>query len=790
MPLQHAEDTQSLERWQIIDQNFNKRVIAGDLPRFEEFESGSKFEHSEILSKKEFITLFSQQITIRHIDLLSRALKLKNLGFYTIASAGHENNIALSHVFKIQDPALLHYRSGAFMLNRAYQHSGDEGVDKQIIEQLKSLVAAKSEKISNGRHKVFGSVELNVPPQTSTIASHLPKAVGLALSINQKRILKYSSDSNPSALKMASNSVVLCSFGDASFNHSTAQGAINAAKILNYQQVPLPLVFICEDNNIGISVKTPTDWIYQSMSKQTNIIYLKADGLNLFDVILKAYQAEKIARIKKIPVFLHIVTVRLMGHAGSDIEQHYLSLSEIQKNESQDPLLYTASLALQNKYLDQQEIINIYESIREKITNLSKNILNEPKLGSAKEVMASVIPTQLKRKTPRIISKKNSEEIFSFIMPTWRTPRNLCQAMTLVLAETLAQYKNAVIFGEDVGKKGGVYRVTANLQQYFGRKKVFDTILDEQTIIGTAIGFAQNDLLPIIEIQFLAYIHNAIDQLRGEASTLSFFSAGKLANPLIIRLPGLAYQKGFGGHFHNDNSIASLRDIPGILIACPSNANDAVIMWRSIVKAVYSEYRICVFIEPIALYFSKFLSVYPESDDNSKKFNIGDIGIKIISMLAPSEIQGQVQNQDQNQCKSELVVISYGNGYVYSLQAVNNIIDKKTALNKMPTTINMVDLRWLNPLPLESLENLFSEISQNSMNVEVLIIDECRRTGSLSEGLLTDLYALFLGENKLSNIHLHRLTGEDSFIPLGPAAEQVLPKVSDIEQAILKIYNI
>ena len=96
------------------------------------------------------------------------------------------------------------------------------------------------------------------------------------------------------------------------------------------------------------------------------------------------------------------------------------------------------------------------------------------------------------------------------------------------------------------------------------RRRVINTLLDEQSILGLGIGAAHNDLLAITEIQFLAYVHNAEDQIRGEAATLSFFSNGQYTNPTIIRIAGLGYQKGFGGHFHNDNSLAIFRDIPGL----------------------------------------------------------------------------------------------------------------------------------------------------------------------------------------------------------------------------------
>ena len=132
-----------------------------------------------------------------------------------------------------------------------------------------------------------------------------------------------------------------------------------------------------------------------------------------------------------------------------------------------------------------------------------------------------------------------------------------------------------IVFGEDVGVKGGVYGVTGGLARKHGSARVFDTVLDEQSILGLGLGAGLAGLIPIPEIQYLAYLHNAEDQLRGEGATLPFFSQGRFGNPMVVRVAGLAYQKGFGGHFHNDNAVGVLRDIPGLVVACPARADDA-----------------------------------------------------------------------------------------------------------------------------------------------------------------------------------------------------------------------
>src|SRR5699024_4259562 len=134
----------------------------------------------------------------------------------------------------------------AFYVRRAAQLPGTDAVS----DMLHGIVASVDEPVSGGRHKVIGHGDLSIIPQTSTIASHLPRAVGLAFSLGRANQLQVSGE-------WPSESVVVCSFGDASANHSTAVGAINTALHTSVQGIPLPLLFVCEDNAIGISVRTP-----------------------------------------------------------------------------------------------------------------------------------------------------------------------------------------------------------------------------------------------------------------------------------------------------------------------------------------------------------------------------------------------------------------------------------------------------------------------------------------------------------------------------------------------------
>ena len=198
---------------------------------------------------RDALALFDAQLGSRALDLEARRLRANGRGYYTIAASGHESNAAVAAAVRPTDPALLHYRSGAFYLARAAQVPGST----PLRDVLLGLVAAADEPIAGGRHKVFGHPDLAVIPQTSTIASHLPRALGVAFAIDRARKLDVDGAWPADALAVAS-------FGDASANHSTATGAINAACHVAHSGLPLPLLVVCEDIVLGISVPTADGW--------------------------------------------------------------------------------------------------------------------------------------------------------------------------------------------------------------------------------------------------------------------------------------------------------------------------------------------------------------------------------------------------------------------------------------------------------------------------------------------------------------------------------------------------
>jgi 2-oxoisovalerate dehydrogenase E1 component len=315
----------------------------------------------------------------------------------------------------------------------------------------------------------------------------------------------------------------------------------------------------------------------------------------------------------------------------------------------------------------------------------------------------------------------------------------LAQAVNRELSDLLEDHRELLVFGEDVARKGGVYGVTRGLHRQAGAGRVFDTLLDEQAILGLALGAGLSGLLPVPEIQYLAYLHNAADQIRGEAATMSFFSAGAYRNPMVVRIAGYSYQKGFGGHFHNDNAVAALRDIPGLVIASPARPDDAAGMLRSCVAAAKADGRVCVFLEPIALYHTRDL--HEEGD-----------GGWLAARPEQAVPLGSARTHGTGQ---DLTIVTFGNGLRMSLRAARRLAAEGV-------DCRVLDLRWLAPLPLDDL------MREASATGRVLVADETRRGGGVSEGVVTALIdAGFRGE-------VARVTSDDSFIPLGEAADHVL----------------
>jgi 2-oxoisovalerate dehydrogenase E1 component len=701
---------------------------------------------------RELLELFADQVASRVLDIVARELRAEQAGFYTISSAGHEHTAVVGALTRPDDPAFLHYRDGAFVVARA-RRGGVASIERDV---LYSLCAAEQDPVAQGRHKVWGSRELWIPPQTSTIASQLPKAMGAAVAIGRARRLGLD-------LPVADDAIAITSFGDASVNHASALSAINAARWAQRVGNPMPILFVCEDNGIGISVSTPRGWIAETYGRISGLTYVAADG-EVDEVWAAVRSAVTRCRAARTPVFLHLQTVRLWGHAGSDVESGYRDRAEIEADEARDPLPRAARRLVELGVVSKRELATLVTGTRARIREEAERVVaTASHLSEVADVVAPLAPfsaAAVRREGARRAPAEVREASFRPGLPEQASMpqrRTLAANLNAALRDLLLARDEAVVFGEDVGRKGGVYGVTSGLQTSFGTGRVFDTLLDETSILGLAQGLGLLGQLPIPEIQYLAYLHNAIDQLRGEACSTGFFSNGQFRAPMVLRIAGLAYQKGFGGHFHNDNSVGALRDIPGLALAVPSRPADAVRMLRAAVGMAAADGRVVAFLEPIALYHERdlhtdgdegWLDTYPADDEVAVPGEVGVFG----------------------DGSAEVLLVTYGNGLRMSLRAARRLAEDGMA-------VRVLDVRWLAPLPMDAIHEHAADVGA------VLVVDEARATG----GGIADAVIASLAESG-TGARLASVRSVDTYVPLGPAADAVLLSEQQIVVAATNVH--
>jgi 2-oxoisovalerate dehydrogenase E1 component len=570
---------------------------------------------------------------------------------------------------------------------------------------------------------------------TSTIASHLPRAVGIAFAVERAARLGVSSPWQREA-------VVVCSFGDASLNHATAQAALNTSAHIAFQGLPLPLLYVCEDNGLGISVPSPSGWVESALTAREQLRYETAYGHDPAEVLGVATELASWVRERRRPAVLHLRCVRYLSHAGADAEIAYRTPQAIRADYERDPILGTARWLVSAGRATGEELANDYLAARDDSREIALEVAALPQMATAEQVMAPLAP-----QSPGVVAERSAR-----VSLASAEPLTLAQGINAGLAAVLERHPNALVFGEDIAVKGGVYGVTRGLHARFGAGRVFDTLLDETSILGLALGSAVSGLLPMPEIQYLAYLHNAEDQVRGEAATLQFFSQRAYRNGMVVRIAGYGYQRGFGGHFHNDDAVAVLRDIPGLVVASPARADDAAAMLVTCAESALVDGSVCVFLEPIALYHTRDL--HEEGDDGW------------VAALADDHVpvgSGRLYGGGE-----DLTIVTWANGLHMSLRAARR-------LEAQGVASRVLDLRWLAPLPIEDV------LREATATGRVLVVDETRQTGGVSEGIVTAL--VDAGHDG----RMARVASKDSFVPLGDAARLILVSEDEIEAAALAL---
>ncbi|SLL98235.1 transketolase [Actinoplanes sp. SE50/110] len=719
---------------QSLDERFRDAVSALRPPEHPHA-PGDPVRDGSTLTGARALEIFDAQLTSRHLDLAARWLRSFNEGFHTVASSGHEGNAAVAAALRGDDPALPHDRAAAFYCMRAAASApGDRThrLEDAARDILRGVVASVRDPISGGRDKVFGNAGLHLVPVVSTPAGHLPRAVGLAYGLSRSPDPRWPADA-----------IVAATFGDDGVDRPGATAALHAAGWHDRAGRPIPLLLVCEDDTPGGA--DPDGWAAAVLRGRPGVRYSYADGGDLAATHDAAAEAAAYVRRERRPAVLHLGTVRLLGRPGDPDPGPDLD---------RDPLAGTARLLVETGLLTVDEVITRYDEIGWQVRKAAEEVLGEPKLATVGEIVASLAPRRPLRVAHAIADAAeralgpagaNRSRVFGGRLPEQAGPMTLAQAINATLTDALAARPGLLVFGPGT-TRGGRHGVTAGLRDR-GGDRVFDTPPDTTSVVGLALGAGLAGLLPVPELPGLGSLHSGEDQVRVEAATMSFLSSGAYRNPLVLRVPALADPYGLGGPLDNDNSLAVLRDVPGLVVAVPARAQDAAPMLRTCLAAADLDGSVCVFLEPAALYQTRdlyqqgdneWLSPYPGPAQWAAEH--APIGRARIYTLGTAQ---------------DLTIVTYGGGVRMSLR-----VAARLAADGYGTRV--VDLRWLSPLPVADL------VRESLATGRVLIVDETRRSGGVGEGVLAALVdGSFVGSAR-------RVAAADAPVPLGPAAQHVL----------------
>jgi 2-oxoisovalerate dehydrogenase E1 component len=685
--------------------------------------------------------LFEAQAASRWLDVAARRMAAAGLGRHTVASAGHEGNAAVAMALRSNDPAVLHPRSTAFYLARL----ASAGLDEGVAAVARGLAGSVDQPSGGGRRPGLAHSEVAVLPAPSTPAGQLPRAVGLAWAIGRQP--RDRARLAGGRLNWPADAVAMASFGDGTAGHSTAQGAIGTALWAARQGVPLPLLLVCEDNGLAFSTSGPPGWIESLFGAREGLRYVQADTAgDAATLFATARQAVETARAHRRPVLLHLSCVRIGGQSGRDDEHGYRRDDRIAADRERDPLVATMTAMVRHGVMTGAEVADRLLHLRDRVASALEDATHRARPGSAAEVMAPLSPRRpavVGMAAAREPSAERRNELFENRLPEKDGPLTLAESINRTLLDAAIAHPGVVVMGRDVARAGGLFGVTRGLQKRLGAAQITDTAPDARSILGLAMGAAVSGLLPIVELG-LGDLHAAEELLRAEVATLTFGTGGGYRNPMVLRVPGLGYQDGSGGAVAVDNALGGLRDIPGLVIACPAHPAQAPAMLRTCLAAAEADGTVSVMLEPVALYHQRDLMA--KGDD---------------AWLAPYAPPAEWGSQHAaigravvHGAGEDLTIAAYGNGLRMAMRAA-------AALEVEGIGCRVVDLRWLAPLPMDDLVNAAAATGN------LLIVDETRRTGGVSESLVTGvLEAGFDGR-------MARVTARDSPLPIGPAAQYV-----------------